>query len=90
MIVASGFSCQEQIAQLTDRHALYLAHVLQLALKPDATRPGNRYPERFIAEEREHAVRQSMVKAGASLGAVMAGIGTLWFLGHSARRQQHA
>jgi FAD/FMN-containing dehydrogenase/Fe-S oxidoreductase len=33
MIVASGYSCREQIAQLTDRHALHIAEVLALALK---------------------------------------------------------
>ena len=31
LIVADGFSCREQIAQLTDRRALHLAQVLQLA-----------------------------------------------------------
>src|SRR5262249_33436159 len=33
LIIADGFSCREQIAQLTDRHALHLAQVLQLALR---------------------------------------------------------
>src|SRR5207248_4470823 len=32
MIVADGFSCREQIAQCTDRRALHLADVMQLAL----------------------------------------------------------
>ena len=34
LIIADGFSCREQIAQGTDRHALHLAEVLQMALKP--------------------------------------------------------
>lgn len=33
MIVASGYSCREQIAQLTDRDALHIAEVVALALK---------------------------------------------------------
>jgi FAD/FMN-containing dehydrogenase/Fe-S oxidoreductase len=33
LIIADGFSCREQIAQGTDRHALHLAEVLQLALE---------------------------------------------------------
>ena len=33
LIVADGFSCREQIAQETDRHALHLAEVLQMALQ---------------------------------------------------------
>ena len=32
LIVADGFSCREQISQLTDRRALHTAEVLQLAL----------------------------------------------------------
>ncbi len=32
LIIADGFSCREQIAQSTSRHALHLAEVLQMAL----------------------------------------------------------
>ena len=32
LIIADGFSCREQIAQGTGRHALHLAEVLQMAL----------------------------------------------------------
>ncbi len=37
LIIADGFSCREQIAQGTDRHALHLAEVLQMALVAPAT-----------------------------------------------------
>ena len=37
LIVADGFSCQEQIAQLTGRHAIHLAQALRLGL--DTSRP---------------------------------------------------
>ncbi|HZO74602.1 MAG TPA: FAD-binding and (Fe-S)-binding domain-containing protein [Ktedonobacteraceae bacterium] len=33
LIIADGFSCREQIAQTTDRRALHLAEVLQMALQ---------------------------------------------------------
>ncbi|MGE5620127.1 MAG: FAD-binding and (Fe-S)-binding domain-containing protein [Sphingomonadaceae bacterium] len=33
LIVADGFSCREQIAQCTDRRALHLAQVIQMALR---------------------------------------------------------
>ncbi len=33
LIVADGFSCREQISQTTDRHALHLAQVLQMAIE---------------------------------------------------------
>ncbi len=39
LIIADGFSCREQIAQGTDRHALHLAEVLQMALPTPATMP---------------------------------------------------
>ena len=80
LIVASGFSCQEQIAQLTDRRALHLAHVLQMALNQNrGTKENREYPERRVLRERDRAVKQSMMKAGAALaGTVAAGAGALW------------
>ena len=33
LIVADGFSCREQIAQATNRHAVHVAQALQLALQ---------------------------------------------------------
>ena len=33
LIIADGFSCREQIEQLTTRHALHLAEVMQMALR---------------------------------------------------------
>ena len=45
LIVTDGFSCREQIAQLTERRALHLAQVLQLALHDGPTGPARDYPE---------------------------------------------
>jgi Fe-S oxidoreductase len=39
LIIANGFSCREQIAQTTDRRALHLSEVIQLALRQDAQSP---------------------------------------------------
>jgi FAD/FMN-containing dehydrogenase/Fe-S oxidoreductase len=36
LILTNGFSCREQIAQTTNRRALHLAEVIQLALRQDA------------------------------------------------------
>src|SRR2546430_955074 len=36
LIIADGFSCREQIAPGSGRHALHLAEVLQMALKADS------------------------------------------------------
>jgi FAD/FMN-containing dehydrogenase/Fe-S oxidoreductase len=38
MIVADGFSCREQIAQGTQRHAVHLAEVIQFALRKHSRR----------------------------------------------------
>jgi FAD/FMN-containing dehydrogenase/Fe-S oxidoreductase len=38
LIIADGFSCREQIAQCTDRRALHLAEVIQMALPGASTR----------------------------------------------------
>jgi hypothetical protein len=46
LIVANGFSCREQIRQRTDRHALHLAEVIQLALKTGPRGPEGNFPER--------------------------------------------
>ena len=35
LIIADGFSCREQIAQTTDRRALHLAQVIQMAMHQD-------------------------------------------------------
>ncbi len=45
LIIADGFSCREQIAQGTRRHALHLAEVLQMALHgPETLRLVSRIP----------------------------------------------
>jgi FAD/FMN-containing dehydrogenase/Fe-S oxidoreductase len=84
LIIADGFSCREQIAQGSPRHALHLAEVLQLALNvagdasstPDA-RP---YPESARTCQHEDEVFQSMKRAGLGLAALAAGGALLWEL----------
>ncbi|MDQ6661853.1 MAG: (Fe-S)-binding protein, partial [Chloroflexota bacterium] len=39
LIIANGFSCREQIVQTTERRALHLAEVLQMALHKQTIRP---------------------------------------------------
>ena len=48
IIVADGFSCREQIAQGTEREALHLAQVLQMALRNETAGelPERRYTEK--------------------------------------------
>ena len=41
LIIADGFSCQEQIEQQTDRAALHIAQVLQMAIRGDEEMPAS-------------------------------------------------
>jgi len=46
LIVADGFSCREQIQQRTDRHALHLAEVIQIAMTSGPRGSEGNFPER--------------------------------------------
>ena len=80
LIIADGFSCREQIAQCSPRHALHLAEVLQMALKGEAAPDSHPYPESSRSRQREAEVFQSMKRAGLGLAALAAGGVLLWEL----------
>ncbi len=87
LIVANGFSCREQIAQATPRHALHLAEVVQLALSqawPEGSREFDvalgDYPEAAWVRPHESAVRRSTKQTTMALGAIAAGAALLWAL----------
>ena len=81
LIIADGFSCREQIAQGSPRHALHLAEVLQMALHGAAPRARRQpYPESASTRQREAEVFQSMKHAGLGLAALAAGGALLWGL----------
>ena len=79
LIIADGFSCREQIAQGTGRHALHLAEVLQMTLNPSQCND-NPYPESAQVREHDAEIRASMKRAGFGLGALAAGSLLLWRL----------
>src|SRR5580698_1332224 len=97
LIIADGFSCREQIAQGTDRHALHLAEVLQMALEHDeddgkvensgkkredvARQASGPYPESSRVRQCHAEVETSMKRAGMGLGALAAGAFLLWKIG---------
>ena len=64
LIVADGFSCREQIAQSTKRHALHLAEVIALAIRDGSSGPSGMEPERYSVTPRQRAVTRSMLRAG--------------------------
>jgi hypothetical protein len=77
LIIADGFSCREQIAQSTNRHALHLAEILQMALDPLAE-SNDPYPESTRVRESDAQISDSMKRAGMGLGALAAGGLLLW------------
>jgi len=70
LIIADGFSCREQIAQSTDRRAMHVAEVLQMALQPSALDKDDPYPESRAVREYDAAIRASMKQAGVAAGAI--------------------
>ncbi|HEU5369892.1 MAG TPA: FAD-linked oxidase C-terminal domain-containing protein, partial [Ktedonobacterales bacterium] len=71
LVITDGFSCREQIAQGTDRRALHLAQVLQMAL-----REGDHAPEEAYPERRYSAPEVTATGAGRQRGALV-GAGAL-------------
>jgi hypothetical protein len=65
LLIADGFSCREQISQLTQRQALHTAELLSLAMNPSGL-SDQQPPEYYIAQRRKAAKRQSMFKAAAA------------------------
>ena len=87
LIVADGFSCREQIAQETDRHALHLSEVLQMALREATETPEgfpmfapapSHYPEDAWVRPHEAAIQQSMTRTGLAVAGIAAGAALLW------------
>jgi FAD/FMN-containing dehydrogenase/Fe-S oxidoreductase len=86
LIVADGFSCREQIAQETDRHALHLAEVIQMALRESTETPEGfllfdpaplHYPEDAWVRPHRAAIEKSMKRTGLALAGVAAGAALL-------------
>ncbi len=90
LIVADGFSCREQIAQETDRHALHLAEVLQMALREATETPEGfpmfdpapeHFPEDAWVRAHHAAIHKSMKRTGLALAGITAGAALLLALG---------
>jgi hypothetical protein len=79
-VIANGFSCREQIRQETDRHALHLAEILQIALHEGPSGPPGSYPEKHLVRAQQAEVRQSMQRTSLAVAGVLAGGALLWQL----------
>src|SRR4051812_47440736 len=70
LIITNGFSCREMIRQETDRRAVHVAQVLQMALQDGPDGPAGPLPEtRFTALPRTASVPIGGIAAGLAGGA---------------------
>ena len=72
LVVTAGFSCRSQIEQATERQALHIAQVIQLARDHGAAGPRGPYPERAAAPKprRARGSRWSAAFAVATAGVL--------------------
>ena len=77
LIIADGFSCREQIADLTGRGALHLAQVIQMAMREGPNGPARRPPRVRVPAAWQVGTRTGSLAATAAV----AGAGTLLGLG---------
>jgi Fe-S oxidoreductase len=85
VIVADGFSCRQQILHGTPRHAMHLAEVLQMGLRPEPGGSKRGYIENGHTEpEHRSSVLGTLALAGAATAVGM------YLLSRSCRRRQHS
>jgi FAD/FMN-containing dehydrogenase/Fe-S oxidoreductase len=86
LIIADGFSCREQIAGLTNRGALHVAQVIQMAMREGPRGPGDQVPERSYEPlgKWEPAPTLATVGAVAAIG-MLTGLGLTWALARNWR-----
>ena len=74
LIVADGFSCRTQIAQATDRRALHLADVIEMAVQDGVRGPAGDYPEwRYVPDySAAPRLRPAALVGGVLLGTAIA------------------
>ena len=79
-VIANGFSCREQIRQETDRQALHLAEILQIALQEGPSGLAGSYPERHLVRDQEAEIRRSMQTSALAVAGLATGGALLWHL----------
>jgi FAD/FMN-containing dehydrogenase/Fe-S oxidoreductase len=89
LIVADGFSCRTQIGQATERRALHLADVIEMAEREGVNGPPGDYPERRYVSHYADGVRFGLPAAAIGLAGAAALGYALWKLGTS-RALEHS
>ena len=81
LVIADGFSCREQIAGLTDRGALHLAQVIQMAMHEGPEGPIRELPEMRYQALGKWVPAPSPAATAAVVGlGMLAGLGVAWAL----------
>jgi len=74
LVVSAGFSCRSQIEQATERRALHLAQVIQLARDYGAEGPAGPFPERAAAGKPSASTRRRTTAIAALTATGLAGV----------------
>jgi Fe-S oxidoreductase len=87
LVVADGFSCRTQIAQATDRRALHLADLIEMADREGQSGPDGNYPERAYVPTRGvwRQLRPATLIAAGLIGTAI-GLSGLVFRNDRGRR----
>jgi FAD/FMN-containing dehydrogenase/Fe-S oxidoreductase len=81
LVVTAGFSCRSQIEQTTERRALHVAQVIQLARDHGASGPHGAYPERAAAPK----PRSGRSKRGLAIAAAVVAVGLAGVAAYASR-----
>ena len=73
VVIADGFSCRQQISEMTGRRALHMAEVLQLAIRQGPNGLDGLPPEHHVVREHQAALRKSKLRTAVGLGALALG-----------------
>jgi Fe-S oxidoreductase len=81
LIIADGFSCREQIAQTTDRQALHLAQVIQMAMHEAGSERALEYPESaYVTQSTPSSPSRLVTALVTSIGIPLIAGALLWLL----------
>ncbi len=75
LVVTAGFSCRSQIEQATNRRALHVAQVIQLARDHGPSGPPGPYPERAVSPKPPPSAARRVTRATTAAALAAAAIG---------------